>query len=164
MARNSGMCPDWELNWWQFGLQSGTQSTEPQQPGQIVTILIGTCVRHVTDSKNRRSSKGHFFLLSLPLVKATYKPSNIRFLSVLFLNISRNCDSNPSNLKQDLYYRKQVRVENFILLSNSSILLNLKPFILGLSFHSRKRLVSSYWKILNISHDYPQVTPKLSPF
>ena len=33
-ACNPGMCPDWESNWQLFGLQSGTQSTEPQQPGQ----------------------------------------------------------------------------------------------------------------------------------
>ena len=31
LARNPGMCPDWELNRWPFGSQA--QSTEPQQPG-----------------------------------------------------------------------------------------------------------------------------------
>ena len=34
LACNWGMCPDWESNWWPFGLQAGTQSTEPHQPGQ----------------------------------------------------------------------------------------------------------------------------------
>ena len=34
LAHNPGMCPDWELNQWPFGLQAGTQSTEPHQPGQ----------------------------------------------------------------------------------------------------------------------------------
>ena len=29
---NSGMCPDWELIWWPFGLQANTESTEPHQP------------------------------------------------------------------------------------------------------------------------------------
>ena len=33
LAHNPGMCPDWESNQWPFGLQSGTQSTEPHQPG-----------------------------------------------------------------------------------------------------------------------------------
>ena len=33
LAYNLGMCPDWELNQWPFGLQAGTQSTEPHQPG-----------------------------------------------------------------------------------------------------------------------------------
>ena len=28
LARNPCMCPDWELNWWPFGLQAGAQSTE----------------------------------------------------------------------------------------------------------------------------------------
>ena len=33
LAHNPGMCPDWESNQQPFGLQSGTQSTEPHQPG-----------------------------------------------------------------------------------------------------------------------------------
>ena len=34
LARNPGMCPDWESNQQPFGLQVSTQSTEPHQPGQ----------------------------------------------------------------------------------------------------------------------------------
>ena len=33
LACNPGMCPDWESNQWPFGSQTGTQSTEPHQPG-----------------------------------------------------------------------------------------------------------------------------------
>ena len=33
LAHNPGMRPDWELNQQPFGLQAGTQSTEPYQPG-----------------------------------------------------------------------------------------------------------------------------------
>ena len=36
LACNPGMCPDWELNWRPFGLQAGTQSTEPHQPGHKI--------------------------------------------------------------------------------------------------------------------------------
>ena len=37
LARNPGMCPDWELNWWwPFGSQSGAQSIEPPQPGKFL--------------------------------------------------------------------------------------------------------------------------------
>ena len=36
LARNPGMCPDWELNQRPFGLQAGTQSAEPHQPGPAV--------------------------------------------------------------------------------------------------------------------------------
>ena len=39
LARNPSMCPDQELNWWPFGLQAGTQSTEPHQPGLEHTFL-----------------------------------------------------------------------------------------------------------------------------
>ena len=35
LAHNPGMCPDWELNWWPFGLQASAQSTEPDQPGYL---------------------------------------------------------------------------------------------------------------------------------
>ena len=38
-ACNPGMFPDWELNWWLFGLQAGTQSSEPHQPGHQLVIL-----------------------------------------------------------------------------------------------------------------------------
>ena len=33
LARNPGMCPDWELNQRPFDSQADTQSTEPNQPG-----------------------------------------------------------------------------------------------------------------------------------
>ena len=33
LASNPGMCPDWEWNQWPFGSETGTQSTEPHQPG-----------------------------------------------------------------------------------------------------------------------------------
>ena len=33
LTHNLGMCPDWELNQQLFGLQAGTQFTEPHQPG-----------------------------------------------------------------------------------------------------------------------------------
>ena len=33
LARNPGMCPDWESNQRPFGWQAGAQSTEPYQPG-----------------------------------------------------------------------------------------------------------------------------------
>ena len=32
LARNPGICRDWESNPWRFGLQAGTQSTESHQP------------------------------------------------------------------------------------------------------------------------------------
>ena len=35
LAHNPGTCLDWELNR-HFGLQAGTQSTEPHQPGLVV--------------------------------------------------------------------------------------------------------------------------------
>ena len=38
LACNQGMCPDWELNQQHFGLQAGTQSTEPHQPEHIIKI------------------------------------------------------------------------------------------------------------------------------
>ena len=34
LARNPGMCPDWESNRRPFGSQAGVRSTEPHQPGK----------------------------------------------------------------------------------------------------------------------------------
>ena len=39
LAHNPGMCPDWELNQRPFGSQTGTQCTEPQQPGQDLRLF-----------------------------------------------------------------------------------------------------------------------------
>ena len=36
LARNSGMCPDWESNWPPFDSWAGAQSTESCQPGLYV--------------------------------------------------------------------------------------------------------------------------------
>ena len=36
LARNPGMCPDWESNRTPFGLQSCAQSTEPHQTGLFI--------------------------------------------------------------------------------------------------------------------------------
>ena len=37
---NPGLCPYWESNWWPFGSQAHTQSTELQQPGQKHLIIV----------------------------------------------------------------------------------------------------------------------------
>ena len=41
LAHNPGMGPDWELNRWPFGSQTGAQSTEPPQPGAGSSVFIG---------------------------------------------------------------------------------------------------------------------------
>ena len=33
LAHSPGLYPDWESNWWLFGSQATTQTTEPLQPG-----------------------------------------------------------------------------------------------------------------------------------
>ena len=40
LAHNPGLCPDWESNWWPFGLQAGTQSTEPCQSQLKFTSIL----------------------------------------------------------------------------------------------------------------------------
>ena len=49
LARNPGMCPDWESNQQPFGSQASVQSTEPHQPGLFFNVLltpIGWIARH----------------------------------------------------------------------------------------------------------------------
>ena len=38
LACNPGVCPDWELDHWPFGLQASTQSTEPYQLSRILYL------------------------------------------------------------------------------------------------------------------------------
>ena len=40
LACNLGTCPDWERNTRPFGLQAGTQSAEPHQPGLFVVSTL----------------------------------------------------------------------------------------------------------------------------
>ena len=39
LTHNPGMCPDWESNLQPFGLQAGTQSTEPYQSGLYICFI-----------------------------------------------------------------------------------------------------------------------------
>ena len=39
LARNPGMCPDWELNQRPFSVQAHTQSTELHQPGTFMILI-----------------------------------------------------------------------------------------------------------------------------
>ena len=55
LACNPGTCPGWESNWWPFGLQTDTQSTEPHQPGMHLQNFFVT------------SSQISFFSLNLLL-------------------------------------------------------------------------------------------------
>ena len=38
LARNPGMCPDWEWNQWPFGSQARAESAEPHQPGKKLIL------------------------------------------------------------------------------------------------------------------------------
>ena len=48
-AHNPDMYPDWESNQQPFGLQAGTQSTEPYQPE--LKLLIGSAIRQGKEKK-----------------------------------------------------------------------------------------------------------------
>ena len=45
LAGNPGVCSGWESNQRPFGLQAGTQSTEPQQPGLEFIFVLGVRLR-----------------------------------------------------------------------------------------------------------------------
>ena len=40
LARNPGMCPDWESNRRPFGSQAGAQSAEPHHPGLYLFMIV----------------------------------------------------------------------------------------------------------------------------
>ena len=68
MASNPGMCSDLESNQWPFGSQASTQSTEPHQPGQklSVFIMMGCAPLNQTQQKEGNAIK-NAFLRPLPL-------------------------------------------------------------------------------------------------
>ena len=48
LVHNLGMCPDWELNQWTFGLQNDAQSTELYQSGLVYVFLnFFQCGRYI---------------------------------------------------------------------------------------------------------------------
>ena len=62
LARNPGMCPDWESNWWPFGSQAHTQSTELYQPGPIFNSVENWWVKNYSvEFKFLRSLAGFPF-------------------------------------------------------------------------------------------------------
>ena len=52
LACNPGICSDWESNLGPFGLQDGTQSTEPHQPGSYNALLKKLLYHYFTIFKN----------------------------------------------------------------------------------------------------------------
>ena len=59
LACNSGMCPDWELNWLPFGSQAGTQSTELYQPRHNYHFLRGHIMLTWRTINNSTNSINH---------------------------------------------------------------------------------------------------------
>ena len=55
LACNPGMCSDWVWNWWPFGSQPGTQSTELHQLGASLVFLLTT----LTVIKLQHSDEAH---------------------------------------------------------------------------------------------------------
>ena len=47
LARNPGMCPDWELNRWPFVSQAGAQSTEPHMSQGTILIKLNILLSYV---------------------------------------------------------------------------------------------------------------------
>ena len=50
LAHNPGMCPDWELNQWPFGLQASPHFTEPHQGSSEFLKRIYQAYRKHTDA------------------------------------------------------------------------------------------------------------------
>ena len=66
LARNPGMCPNWELNQQPCRLQAGTQSTEPHQPGQGKNVLKWMCpiiCLNLLNQENKQKQPLTVFLL-----------------------------------------------------------------------------------------------------
>ena len=81
-----GMCPDWESNWWSFGSQAGTQSTEPHQPGlKQIFIFIKWGKTAIKYSLNRLPWKTIPICAQLGLCLGQPVPTHFRCVSSSFL-------------------------------------------------------------------------------
>ena len=69
LARNPGLCPDWESNQRPFGSQAGAQSTEPHRPGPTTfyhkTISMSFCDITTSHSSSPRDTLSDVFKLKL---------------------------------------------------------------------------------------------------
>ena len=68
LARNPGMCLDWELNWQPFGLQAHTQSTELHQPGLKHSFLLLILERWEGKEKERERHINVWLPLTPPVL------------------------------------------------------------------------------------------------
>ena len=81
LAHNPGMCPDLELNWRPFGLQTGTQSTEPHQPGPNISYIEHSWYFHIIPVFLRKSSTTFSLApLFLPFVRRLFLPTSMVLL------------------------------------------------------------------------------------
>ena len=69
LARNPGVCPDWESNRGPFGSQASNQSTEPHQPGTPTSFLLVALSEY---------QEALIFKISALLISLTYK--TLRYL------------------------------------------------------------------------------------
>ena len=67
LAGNPGMCPDWESNQQPFGLQAGTQSTEPHQLGPFFEIFDINLKVVTLPQSHIFLNRFHFLCFSFPL-------------------------------------------------------------------------------------------------
>ena len=75
-GQQPGMCPNWELNWWPFGLCNNAQSTDSYQSGPIWLAL------------DKSVNKGEYYLLA-KAIKNLYASYLSLFLVVLEVTDSR---------------------------------------------------------------------------
>ena len=76
LARNPGMCPDWELNLWPSGSQASAQSTEPHQPGHshLLIMHFHFSIPQLNNEKNFLRAKSEILASEYPIYMQIYSP------------------------------------------------------------------------------------------
>ena len=77
LARNPGMCPDWESNWRPFGSQAGTHSTEPHSQSSIFILKMNRSLAKGMEHlwKFQESAKLKLYLCLLYITFRNYSPA-----------------------------------------------------------------------------------------
>ena len=83
LACNPGLCTDWESDWQPLGMQAGTQSTEPHQPGQNIIFYKTDYFLSFTLSSTkwcgRQQTEMSCWLITRPLYIAIMKIQEVTY-------------------------------------------------------------------------------------
>ena len=116
---NPGVCPDWESNQWPFGLQAGTQSTKPHQPGLKGNFLNET-ISLLHSFRPKALPDGFQSQFQFPALSLASWRDTIHFLWHVSVRGCMKCWYHW-NVRESCDFLEGVRVASFVFIYKASI-------------------------------------------